>query len=924
MFCPYCGYKVTEEMHFCTNCGKKLQENEEIIFESQDMEPEPEEEPILPQGALEETKVVELPSMEGTRVVEISALDQTLPEVTQPSFEAPLPEPEPVYVPPQSTPVSQPVGQTGFGFESQQPARPKKVKQPREKKPRGKSTSFVVIGLIVIVVLCVLVAAVLLIVKPAWLPDIRLGKQGSSDFMVLLPQRDDTLEIEYVTAKESVTIAEDVTSPGYTYGLAFFVDEGRRVGRLQTPADFIPGTDLVLQQVVVDDEFFVYLSKSAEDPENLIFSTKYPLSLFVKSDGSVLIIERRDSNDRVYLSEDLQEAERIYKGETVIYLPARDEFISISTDQTDDGVMENMVLVDMQGNDIAEIYDGPLSSVREITAGGKFLALKVTGEAGDEVVVIDLDTQKEISTNDDFSEILRIGSSDTEDMLYLVGQDEDGFLSVQVTNSGQWETVLEGLMQIAVTTDPQGKYMGAVTFDEEAQEYQVYAIDVANALAVEVYSSENHLVLLGAHESIPDVFIVEEEEEDANLITGFRFKNGDSLVIYDEGLPPFGFAKVFDNWIFIPLSGEEGGTQLWAWNANTEEGFLLLEDWVSKDVLAVNPDGTAAIVSAVEDFGDDLELNWVELVEDGDEILLDDEGLQYENAFFMPDKKNVLYTIRLDIEKADTEVRKVTIDEDPEIETVTEDASICAIAWWFWDFRVRSNLMPTAVYEGSASRTIGMDDTTILTMPADEGEVIVKLRVQPGSLYSVYITAGEGVSFDPSLALTTVEEEVLEETNYNADVNESVFFAAGEETQVFLTITNEQAAATDFDFEVWTVSMDPQIVERGSSTDAEISESDKRTSPTGCWYEDFYAVEIEANQFVTFEVTGNIELSYIMYILDADTNFIAADWGGTAGGAFVETTFTAAGTYYIIVLELLDGAEEIDPDVDHSYILTID
>jgi hypothetical protein len=274
------------------------------------------------------------------------------------------------------------------------------------------------------------------------------------------------------------------------------------------------------------------------------------------------------------------------------------------------------------------------------------------------------------------------------------------------------------------------------------------------------------------------------------------------------------------------------------------------------------------------------------------------------------------------MDQDEMEIRSATIEKKPVVETLYEEGYFSGVAWTpSWNWRGRGSLFPNRPIEGSASRTLAMDEIHALTMPSNTQEMQFKLRLQPDFLYSVYVTAGEAAAFDPTITLTTLDGEEIDRSSFNDTVDEGIFFSAAGRTEVLLTISNEETAQSEVFYEVWTVSIDPLEAETGSSIDGEITESDQRSSPVSTWYEDIYVFDLAEGQQVTAALTGNANLDYFLYVLDPNLVFISLNMGSMAVLDFSAGT---AGKHYLIVLEVLEEGVGFDPALDHIYLLDID
>lgn len=957
MFCPYCGKIISESTEVCPHCHNvvpPLQPFEEPSEAPTELLHEPAAttaaalEATQPDWKLDEPMPIQAVEPASVPVEPESWLEsesQAMPEPeaaaemqTQPEIFTDEPwaaaEPtEEVWQPAEPVPT-EPVPAPMPSAAAPTPAARKPAK--RAKKPKKKGTVVVILLIAALLIACLSAAAYLFTARPAWLPfdlpELKLPWQkettASSRFLVGYPDRSLAYDVEWMQAdkvKEEKEIIFAEARYDFTSGFAYFVKADGQMQPLTGPASIIPGTERVLIQTTEDDENLLYvLDPGMEEPAE-VFKSSAIFNTYMLADGTILIIESRDTGERAYVSQDLAEAKRMLKGDHITYLSALNQFLV--TEEDDESV--KFWLADPAGEEVAEVYEGAPALEQRIAPDGSLLVLVTEEEDNLAVRLFDLRAQKEVANNDDFAALKKIGFTGDSSLAYFIGEDEEGLLSLYTSSGGEWSTLLEQQAMLSVAAHTAMPRLAVVVVPPgENAKYSIKMVVPQDEKAYHLYSSEYPLTLMNTTKDIPDFFFVLEQAEDSTTqVLSFKFGTGKKLVVLEEELAEAPALMTAGNKLLVTYN-IDGQTNYWLTSADAEDGFDFAEDWDALRILDTRTEDGAALLVGREEADDDWTLYLTRLEEDADWVKVDAKAAGYPNAYFVPGSDRFIYTVQTGTDVDELEVRSQAFDADLAITEdallLAEEASILSTAWQEKSIFSWGMLLPVSMDEGSGVQALRGEEVLELTLPKGQQSMDYSMQLKPGVVYFFSVEAAPETVFDPALYFNDAQGNYIAETTYNTTTAESYLIARKEPTELVLTITNNLTHTTDIDFTLRVQSFVPTPLPLEKEHEDELTSEDRLEVPgEQTFYWDVYSFEAEANGYYYIQAQTSPDLQYSVNVLDGDLVYIGGAYSGYNGQYLFEISTPQAGTYILYIGEFSASATEYDSSKDHSYTLLV-
>jgi hypothetical protein len=638
-----------------------------------------------------------------------------------------------------------------------------------------------------------------------------------------------------------------------------------------------------------------------------------------------VIVEFREESKRAYVSRSGAEAERVLKADDLLLVPATQQWIAI--DHSSDGESDTYTLVGLEGEEIATLYDGAPVRRHAVSPAGVYLTLVVPVEEGEELVLIDLRAQEEISTLDDYAAFPEVGFADNSDLGWFIAEDEEGWLTLGATLDGEWQILAEGLPQLAVTASADRPWLAYLTMDEDGEESLLYTADVEQGTVQQVYSSDERLMLFSGFPGIPLRFFAEERTSDNEVtLLSFGFDGDDPLVLFNEDQAANMFYRVWSDYLLIEYRMEEK-QYLWVCSPYDEDGFLLLEEWEGFTVHDLLPDEKQVLFSAREESDDDPVLYTADLVENADPRELDDSDLSFRSAYFLPDGKSVLYTAKLDFDEDASEVRRALLDGSEAPQVVAEDALLMAVNWQQRDLREYGMLYPVFLQESSGMQTLKTNQVYTLTLAEGEQELQYRVRFEEERLYEVVVRgAANSKNFDPAISTLDMAGEELRTGDYDTGLDESLLFSPWGEGSGLIQIANQLIAAQPVTFDLYIQSTVVLPIQPGQPISGTNSADAYLGAP---WSEspfivDIYGFEAKAGSSYSVTLTGSDEVTHYVYMLDESIGYIGGSFDYVNGSLSFTAEPDEDGWVYLFVSDFGQTDDgKFDPSLDHSYRLTL-
>ena len=637
------------------------------------------------------------------------------------------------------------MGQMGMGTGAKLPQPvPFVAGEERPKRRKGLTCAIVAV---VVVLLVICAAVVVWVVVPAL-----TGKQiipaipGLSD--LLSPSRDQILlafpsrrgDVELYLLKlgqdedEGTLLAEDAEE-------ALLVDfwlleEGKYQSRvLGDYGSFVPDSDRLLLWYRLEDEIVIQQMRVGDEEPTEVMDSKADVLLGAVFDESEIVFlrETRDGQARCYVAMPGGEAERLAKvdacyisldGSTIIFSEVDEGATTLSAVDTN-GENETVLLDEVEGVGSPYLISGDGSHLAYVQVEGKESQLyRVERDSGEEV---------EVS-----GEVLRIvdyGFALGSDTLFYIAEeleDDFGVLRLYVSDSG--DPIAAGPV-LGAYFAPDGQHLVYLLSDEDGEE-TLYVHPMGGGGDVKVLTGEDIRYSI-LETSPPRVLALSTEENEFTLYSA-GVDGGDVVELLSEEDVTFEATYVqHESLLYIQITDEDGEVSLFvAPLGGEDEGYTLLEEWASIEILNSSPDGSQLVLWAREDWGDDPVLYSIAVEDGADPVELDDDSEGFRNAVFTSDGRFVLYTAVTGDESDDVEVHQVQADGEEKYEILYEEALLADVRWddivpWYVPLHWRT---AEGAQFASVSRIVFVSDRDdnneiyVMAVPdgadADESEVV--------------------------------------------------------------------------------------------------------------------------------------------------------------------------------------------------------
>jgi len=540
------------------------------------------------------------------------------------------------------------------------------------------------------------------------------------------------------TFNDGVEIVEDVFSFGCDFIL--ITDDNMRHAE---GVIFVPGTDDTLTCGEEDDEFQVVRMGPGDEAPMEILEVDGWLTAYVYTDlDQIIFVEDRGDQERCYLSQNGEEAERIAKGDGCE--PVLDGSAVVTSDWDSDGL--TLAITDTRRGEEVELLDEDPTITRfRISYDGSRIALIANDEGDISISLMDTsDGEIVTESDDDYIQIYTSGFNATENSAYAIAGNEDGMLVLLVSNANRFEEIAEaeGLQAGASSS---GRYLIYQLVDEDG-ESEIYSYDFSRGESTLLYDGEQiEFTLLNDSDRI---IILEQDDEEYTLFSvlpgggdAVELHNADD--VYNLDVATFPGLDL----LFITVYGEDGAS-LTVVPIDSGEGFTLLDEWYSFSLARVTSNGRTLAFVGREDDGDDLTLFSIDITDDAKPVELDDdmEDIFSEMILFSRNDRELVYTVSTGDRTDDIEVRTARVDGEGSPDVIYDEAVLIAAVWDnHFNFETLSF---SRVMSGTGRLPTPVDPTP--PEPTDPSTPTISGRIQLGDTIMDEITgeSGDYWSFD--------------------------------------------------------------------------------------------------------------------------------------------------------------------------------
>jgi Tol biopolymer transport system component len=538
-----------------------------------------------------------------------------------------------------------------------------------------------------------------------------------------------------------------------------------------------------------------------------------------------------------------------------------------------------------------------------LSADGAWAAYVLDDEDAARLILADTGTGKSVTESEQYTSIVRFGFSAQGRNLYFIAENEDGELQLYTLDAEGEREIANGLTMTA-EFNASGSHLVYMTGDAD-DERSVTVYSMADDEHTELADGRGLDFSLLAS---PERILIRQIDDDELTIFSSDLDGQNVAELYSESDMTLSgtFQIAGENRIFLLLN-EEDGTTLFVSPLDSEDGFPILEQWSSIELLNSSPDGAQILIAGREDERDDTTFWLLPLVEKASPIELDDDSEGVRNAVFAPDGKSAIYTVETGSDADEVEIRQVGLDGESKYEALYEETYLVDVQWdilypfefspYWLDVVTGTSFCPGA--------------PTLITGDAQgqwEEELCYRVRLEADQAYTITVES----NLDTRLDLYDRDGLVIDGDDdggpglnprlfITVDTTDTYFLKVGApagDTGRFTLTLAEGYGAEEYD--------NPTMLTPGESMrDAITADSDQVTMPDGSPYGNIYAFEGSAGDLVTIDVLApsiNSRLDPKVFVLSSSLEQLGYDDdGGTGYDSQLVLTLPDDGTYYVLV-----------------------
>lgn len=582
------------------------------------------------------------------------------------------------------------------------------------------------IGLLLVVILAV--------VAVNWFLD---SGAGGNRLLLAFPDRGGENDLYLLrleqTKDEGTLIAEDVRAALGYFWVSEAPDQFIPVGSYEY-GGFVPESDVSLFWYQDDDgDIFLNKMRAKDDQPTLLFdsNSSYLMGRVLGDGRDIFVVEPRDDQERCYFSQSGAEAERVAKGDEC----------SLSVDGSTvfvvdwDGEKFSLVAMDTDGDNEIKLLDDQENILSWIASQDGSRVAYFREEDETQVILLDRATGEGVVEGEDVFGVVDYGFARQGSNFYFIAETDDGDLGLYTLDSGGSSLVTTSVTLNAAFS-PDGKHLAYLIGDEDGEE-TFYVHSMAGGDDVEIARGED---LQFGLMSSPAQFILLDQAADELTLSSLNPDGGGLVQIYNED-------DMYLDWvsyipgkadIYVMLRDTDGMYSLFATDVGRQDGFILIEEWASIQILNRSPEGRFLVFVGQEDRGDDPVLYSIEVGADARPVELDDDADEYTNAVFTSDGKEILYTAVTGYDSTDVEVRRVPANGDGRYERLYDEALLVDVQWGsmnpFEGIYFQETLSSTSFCPGA--RPLSLDNSLAEELAAGE-EACYRFRADANQVYTI-------------------------------------------------------------------------------------------------------------------------------------------------------------------------------------------
>ena len=754
------------------------------------------------------------------------------------------------------------------------------------------------------------------------------SSSGGNRLLLAFPDRSGEYDLYLLRHKQSqdegTLIAEDVRNTTGYFSIRDADKQFVSIGSYDY-GGFVPRTDyLLFWYQGSDGDLFLSKLRVKDDPPTPLFdsNSSYLMGRVLGDGRDVFVIEPRDDQERCYISQSGTEAERVAKGDEC----------SLSADGSTvfvvdwDGDKFSLDAMDADGDNEIKLLNEQESVLSwKPSPDGSRIAYLSEGEEV-KLVLLDRKNGEVIVEGEKIFNIIDFGFDRQGQNLYYVGENDAGELQLYTLDNNGSGLVATGVTLNAAFS-PDGNHLAYLLGDEDGDK-TLYVHSMAGG-DIEIAKGEN---LQFGLMSTPAQFILLDQEADELTLSSMNADGSGLVQIYNE-------EDVYLDWVFyIPgeehlylmLRDNDDLYSLFAAFVGQEDGFMLIEEWASSQVLNRSSNGKHLVFVGQEDYRDDPVLYSIEVKADSKPVELDDDADGYSNAVFTPSGTEVIYTAITGYDSDDVEVRSVPLDGEERYERIYDEAFLVDVQWGLMDpfngIYFYETLSGTSFCPGA--RTLDLDSTLEEELTAGE-EACYRFRADADQVYTISVVSTSEMNH-PGFSVYDRDGNYLDGGNWG----EPLLINMDQSGTYFIMVEGYYSSDSDsYSVTVYEGLSDPAFAQatllaagaltRGSISSASYLYLEIYDYST---YGTMYAFNGQAGEQITIDVFADSigsSLDPVVYLFDSLQELLGEDDDGGSGyDSQITYSFPKSEWYYLLVEDAGGGYGSTD-DYFYDILLTL-
>jgi hypothetical protein len=442
---------------------------------------------------------------------------------------------------------------------------------------------------------------------------------------------------------------------------------------------FLPNSNDLLYWYLDDDKTIINkIGVNEQEPTPIFDSESKQITGYVLDDqGTVVLMELQEGGGlRCYVYIPGENINRIGKG-TNCNLSGNWKRLMVI--KVENGLTSASVM-DFNGENEVDVLDEEegITSLK-LSSDGSQLGYVLENNGTRQVIVIDTATGRPIFDSDEYINIAAFSFAETGNSLFLIGEDEEGLLTLYLVENGKASEVDTGYSMNAAFNQG-GTMLAYVTKDD----------DETMRLGTYSQSGERNKNILHAGDikfqvlRDPERILTVQTDDDELTVSSLAWNGDEAVELYNDRDVTLeqSFYLPGENLLYLILQNEDG-LNLFVTPLDMENsGFTLAEEWYEISLLNRSQNGQIILWSGKEEYKDDTAL-YVSKVEDNSrpEMLDDDDTEIIINAVLDPKGTSAIYSVVTGKDLDELEVRQISIDGKGRYEVIYQDDLMVDVRW---------------------------------------------------------------------------------------------------------------------------------------------------------------------------------------------------------------------------------------------------